>query len=1000
MLKIALLIIGILGVNDLFAVTDCTYYDNVRKTVEKDCGLYRNSNCENHADPNYNYSYDWKNNKGVVWSNFIGSTFIRSDYLYPRCIALSCIGIRLPYFDRTYFSDVRIPVECAKEDITFEPKNPINNNHPDTGCGSIIETSNKVLGETIPLTGLPFYLTYYSSRVVGRIIDYRIRFSMYRYYDEADNTSSASTILRDEYGDIIKRSDYGNYSDSNFSESWNGIDSDGEETWGAIKRLVTIHSVKGGNTNDTNYDLFVGNLKAKKLGIGGWAPSIWHFYDNSAGKIYYGDGSSRDVQAVLEGVYNRVASESGNEVYYFDSIGRIVFTKTGLTGSLLYTFSYDPSSQQLINIKDAFNKTTNFSYDSNQNLTQITSSENVQTNFTVDAFGYLATVTNPKNETYSMTYKDGGGLLTNFVKPTGVQATFVYDQQGNLSQDSNSGGLKSTLVKSSTGMVRMSALGRTTKNEYDDASKKETITSPSGLVTTSTYNSTSDFISNVNKDITAQYGSDLRFGNQVKFYNKISTRDFGNTLTTLQQTADLSDSSNPFSLNSLTKIATSGLSKITSSYDALTRTTTTSTKLGRTVASQIDSRERPILEQVGTNTPKTYQYQNELLTSIIEGDRTTLLSYTPDTKLLSSIKNPIGQEEFFTYDDAQRLTSKTLPDGRVVNYLYDSNNNLVSITPSGRSAHLLNYGTSEQLSSYVPPALAGVANVNTTYLYSKDKELLKVTRPDGQAINFNYNSVTGALDSLTGAFGTITREYQYEQLKKVTNQNMKTATFGYTGTMPTLLQTEDYKFTRTASTVTLGLIGSETVLAGTNSRTINYTYDDDKLIAKTGDLNLVHNSPNGALVKTTLDNITETYSYDSFGDVSGFTSTVKIAGVDKALYSYTLTRDKLGRIINKVENNNGSAVSALYAYDSAGRLINASGSNRPSVDYTYDSNSNRLTGFNFNSVIQGASTGITPMNGIPGGTIADPNTPIAPIIPDPTNPTDVAVYDSQDRLVR
>ncbi|MDO9182082.1 MAG: RHS repeat-associated core domain-containing protein, partial [Bacteriovorax sp.] len=55
---------------------------------------------------------------------------------------------------------------------------------------------------------------------------------------------------------------------------------------------------------------------------------------------------------------------------------------------------------------------------------------------------------------------------------------------------------------------------------------------------------------------------------------------------------------------------------------------------------------------------------------------------------------------------------------------------------------------------------------------------------------------------------------------------------------------------------------------------------------------------------------------------------------------------------------------------------------------------------NFNSVIQGASTGITPMNGIPGGTIADPNTPIAPIIPDPTNPTDVAVYDNQDRLVR
>ncbi|MDO9182130.1 MAG: hypothetical protein Q7U04_06965, partial [Bacteriovorax sp.] len=911
------------------------------------------------------------------------------DYRLWSCDGNTYMGSMLYFF---------VPNACMSP--TPQPSSAATHNQkPQFRCGSIIQTSNMVVGETISLTGVPFSLSNFSNNTFGKKAEYKTIISLSSSITPFRLTGF-TLIINDVQNNTVLSTPVAAAINQTYTYQWNGLEN-GVETWGSVKRNALIKSASDSTPiPDQNFSFAIGGLKSKKLGLGGWLPSNWHFYDSASTKLFDGDGSSRNVVAASEGIYNRVASSDGQEVYYFDSIGRLVFTKTGLTGALIYSFNYDPTTEKLLSIADAFNKVITFQYDSSNNLAQIISAENIHTYFTVDANGYLKTVTNPKNETYSMTYKDAGGLLASFTKPSGVSSTFNYDGDGNLLTDINSGGQSSTLSKTTNGVNAVSTLGRITQNNFDSATNTEIEIRPSGLATTyvhaPTLESTTSSVSTTKSNLVA----DLRFGNQVMNPAQVQSTNFGTTTTNIEDTVDLNDLTNPFSIATFTRSVTDGASELTSQYDGLTRTNTVTTKLGRSVATQLDSLERPILEQAGNTLPKKYTYQSDLLSKIVQGDREINLTYNASTKLLSSVKNSANQEVNFFYDDAQRLSSKRLPDGRVINYIYDSNNNLVSITPPGQSAHFLNYGTSEQLSSYVPPALAGVANVNTTYLYSKDKELLKITRPDGQAINLNYGTSSGLLLSLTGNFGAVAREYQNELLKKITNQYGKVATFGYIGNVVSSLETSDYKFTRSPSADTAGLVGSETVLAGNKNQTTSYVYDDDKMLSTAGDLNLVHNSPNGALVKTTLDNITETYSYDSFGDVSGFTSTVKIAGVDKALYSYTLTRDTLGRNTNKIENNNGSAISAIYTYDSAGRLINASGSNRPNVDYTYDSNSNRLTGFNFNSVIQGASTGITPMNGIPGGTIADPNTPIAPIIPDPTNPTDVAVYDSQDRLVR
>jgi RHS repeat-associated protein len=857
--------------------------------------------------------------------------------------------------------------ECPEEPITNNLNPPanlsINNQNSCTRAGSIIQTSNQVVGEIIPLTGAPFILSHFSSRAVARKSDYTSEFKTVNLTNSS-HVTGYKVQIHDDAQNLLQENSFVGSSINDVHYFWNGLDINNVETWGSINRNFTFQTLTDDNSvKDLIYTLPMGGLKATKLGIGGWLPSIWHFYDSVAGKIYDGEGNLRFIKSVKEGIYNRVASTNGSEVYYFDSIGRIALTRTGITGTILYSFNYDQVNQKILNITDSFNHVTKFKYDSSGNISQIISPENIITNCTVDQNGYLKTVTNPKNEIYKMTYKDAGGLLSSLIKPNGVKSDFTYDENGNLLTDVNSGGQSSTLVKTDIGVNAVSTLGRITQNNYDATTNTEIEIRPSGLATTYVHALDAESVSNVINVTKSNIVNDPRFKDQVVNFSQVQTTNFGTSLSKIEDTVNLNDMTNLFSVETLTKKITNGSSELNSNYDGLTRTNIISTKLGRSISSQIDSYERPILEQSGNNLPRQYVYQNEMLSKVIQGDRETKFTYNPNTKLLSSVKNSENQEVNFYYDEAQRLSSKRLPDGRVINYQYDLNNNLVSMTPPGKPVHKLNYGATEQLSSYIPPSLQGVNNISTLYRYSKDKELLKITRPDGQEIHFNYDQTSGLLSSITGSFGVISREYQNELLTKIKDQNNQVAKLGYIGSVVSSLEISDannnpvYQYHRSPSEFTAGKVGNETISEGTKSQNINYQYDDDQLLTNAGDLSLDYNTPNGQLVKTSLDKVIEYYTYNKIGEVKSYKAKVLVNGTEKLLYQYNLKRDRLGRIIKKIESyadekqyNNGQKdhdrddkTEVDYVYDKAGRLIQTRGF-KDNSNYEYDSNSNRIQG--------------------------------------------------------
>ncbi len=295
----------------------------------------------------------------------------------------------------------------------------------------------------------------------------------------------------------------------------------------------------------------------------------------------------------------------------------------------------------------------------------------------------------------------------------------------------------------------------------------------------------------------------------------------------------------------------------------------------------------------------------------------------------------------------------TLPDSRVIAVQYDSEGNLVSLTPSGRPAHIFSINSKELIGTYQPPVLDLINNWHTSYSYNNDKQLTQITRPDGQTISYNYNSTTGQLNTITGSFGTYTQTY--DASKNPLRMTAPDGTYmnnnlGYSAVTGNDYFASNnavkYRYLQTANNRATMATDKVTDAAAT-ARTISYTYDNDEYLILAGDISLSYDIPDGKLTATAVSTLNDAYSYNAFGEVTGYVA----KNGSTTLYSYTLTRDNLGRISQKVEGLNGVNTTFDYFYDSAGRLIQVDKNSVTASTYSYDSNSNRIAG-----TISGAAT--------------------------------------------
>ena len=516
--------------------------------------------------------------------------------------------------------------------------------------------------------------------------------------------------------------------------------------------------------------------------IGGWTLNVHHVYDSNSDTLFLGDGGQRNGYQLGTPVsFNSsvlITSEDGSEVYAFDgSTGHHLQTLRPLTGALEYQFGYD-SAGNLVTVTDGSGNITTIQRNGSEQATAIVAPFGETTTLSLDGSGFLSQVTDPlgKSEAFTNTSM---GLLISRTDESGNLFTYTYDTNGRLIKDADplGGYTASTRTDANSGfgwtVAQTTSMGRTSSYQStlnlpwsmtptSTSSEQRTITWPNGLQASSATTLQNGQLSKSSTlpDGTSDsdtLGPDPRWGLQAPVpLSGTITKGSLTMTTTGTRKATLGVASNPFSLTTETDTLSINGRTYSSVFTTSNKTYVDTTPVKRKTTTILDSLERVSSAQLGALLPAQFAYDSKgRLATITQGTRVSTLAYDSNG-FLATTTDPLSLTTSFTHDADGRVLSTTLPDSRVINYSYDANGNLTSVTPPGKSAHDFSYTAVDLPSTYTPPVVAGTGA--TTYAYNLDRDLTTVTRPDGQTINYGYDSA-GRLSSTTTPSETINYSY-------------------------------------------------------------------------------------------------------------------------------------------------------------------------------------------------------------------------------------------------
>ncbi len=514
-------------------------------------------------------------------------------------------------------------------------------------------------------------------------------------------------------------------------------------------------------------------------------------------------------------------------------------------------------------------RTTTFQYDSHGNLLQKTVTPNtgpVQIwTYTYDSNGLLTRVTGPRTDVTQAT-------------------TYAYGSQGDLTQVTN-------------------ALGQVTRiTAYDANGRPLSVTDPSGLVTTYTYDPLS----------------------------RLTSRDRGGLTTTYTYDG----------VGNLTSVTLPGGVTYTYTYDAAHRLIRIADATGDSIRYTLDAMGNRIKTQyldaggqVSYTHRQVFNALDRLYQDIGAANQTTTYAYDANGNQVQRT-DPLGHTAAWAYDALNRVRQVTDALNGITTYTYDPTDALVSVTdPDGNTTTDTNDGFGNHTRVQSPDS------GTSTDTYDAAGNRLTHTDARGITLTYTYDALNrlthvdapGAADDITYTYDTCPNGVG--RLCTVTTA-ATTVQYGYDA-LGQLVSDQGLSYAYDAA----GRLASMTYPSGA---VVTYGYDADGRVQRVqltvgGATQIlasgIHYRPFGpvdALTYGSGQSLTQAYD----GDYRMQSQAVPgILGITYGPY------DGQGNLLQRTDTRSG-AVSGSFSYDGLGRLIGASGG-YGARSYHYDANGNR-----------------------------------------------------------
>ncbi|MDH5730253.1 MAG: hypothetical protein OEZ58_14750, partial [Gammaproteobacteria bacterium] len=588
-------------------------------------------------------------------------------------------------------------------------------------------------------------------------------------------------------------------------------------------------------------------------------------------------------------------------------ISQTVYDENGQVRQLIFAdgtskhFQYDAAGNRTV-IIDANGHETRYVYDSKNQLSQIVAADGSVTRYEYDAYGNAVQVIDALGQTTTQ-YFNKLNQLSVLVNADGSVVKYEYDAFGNrISETRFANRLAAevdpntlpTVIASENDQTRffvfdhtgnlvrsVDSLGHVVEYQYDEMGNQTQIHAYANSVNVTDYAQARDLeLTPSALDHLQQFEYDnvgkLSLTTDAEGYSTRYQYDvFGNT-TLIESGLYLLDSNDPNYDSS--KINLAHPTQVQYSYDELNRLVSMQDSLNVVTNYQYDKLGNRIAIIEGANTDQSRQWS-------------------------------------FSYDEMNRMVSKTDPAGIVTQFEYDLAGQQTAIIEA--------YGLPSQRV--------------TQFSYDELGRLIQQTHADQTITQFQYNG-TGQLVQKTDAVGTADQRlttFNYDAMNRMIEE---TIAAGSTDALTTIHQYDSFG-NRVLTTIAPNTVDALTttqvfdnrnqMIAQTNGigATTIYSYDafgnliqqsiTDRNSGITQATQMQYDGRNLLVSTSDANNVTTLMRYDAAGNLIDQTVAANTSDAVVTAFSY----DQANRLVEKVIDPDGLALSTQLAYDVYGNLV-------------------------------------------------------------------------------